>query len=215
MEQQEILDRSEMTKKWIRKPTFSNYLEDCNYHMVKTQKNECQGQCISQCGRGNYMRVEDCEFKCKPYKCPNYEICGTQTPLALQSCWGGRCLDCEMMFGNNLQQSNFKKECMVCLENKFLYKLDCPHQLCASCFRKIYLKKKEYHQNKFYESELDVPEFESGSEDENNSSEDENNSSVDGDDDSNQKPKSTYAKCPYCRHKGYTPAWDNKKKILL
>ena len=34
---------------------------------------------------------EECKFKCKPMKCPNYVVCGKKAPEWLYDCHAGKC----------------------------------------------------------------------------------------------------------------------------
>jgi len=110
------------------------------YHNTKTMERRCTGNgvCLLQYGNHDYYRSYDCSHQCKLISCPNCEICYTQNPKWVQDCHNGRCFNCDLTFGKNLEKSNILLECPVCLETKTLYLLDCNHQLCATCMQKIY-----------------------------------------------------------------------------
>lgn len=84
---------------------------------------------------------EECtDSKClgKMEKCPNWMMCHRSHPKGLLGCWGGRCLNCDITFGQNLVFKESCDECPICLEPIVGYGMvfpKCPrgHLFCIDC----------------------------------------------------------------------------------
>ena len=93
------------------------------------------GQCISHLGN-NIYETKCRKFACRRlFQCPNYDVCKKSLPLILLSAYRGRCFDCDLFFGKNLEKKN-KGEFPIFLEDKDLLSIYCVHSFCASCIRK-------------------------------------------------------------------------------
>lgn len=106
--------------------------------------NKCNGQCLRQAGPENiYYRdsKSTCTNNCLPVSCPNYTLCGNVYPAIYNECWRGRCVNCDIIFGCNLEffkEANF--ECCICMEKKSIsVKMpSCSHKFCTICFGRIH-----------------------------------------------------------------------------
>jgi len=116
-----------------------------------TAPKQCNGdgECLLQSEEmDQYERdpAYTCELKCLPIKCPNYELCGVRNPLRELYCHGGRCINCDINYGDNFSfVSVTDQECPVCLENvqKMVQLLKCNHRLCVPCTKTIYFSQDE------------------------------------------------------------------------
>lgn len=91
-----------------------------------------------------YMADEICVHRCKPVYCPNHVICeDSLCPAYILSCHGGRCMNCNIVFGKNLKivELSDNEECFICFdESKTAVEMPagCGHRVCVHCFRKIF-----------------------------------------------------------------------------
>jgi hypothetical protein len=108
---------------------------------------KCYGYCFKGFEEDFYLpfwiKEEDSKCGCTLIKCPNYDICKSEYPEFLISCFRGHCENCDTRrFSNNdhfTKKSDEKEECPICLENNYLYKLiECNHYLCGNCVHKLY-----------------------------------------------------------------------------
>lgn len=144
----------------------------------------CYGSCLNQTDYGGYEKVGNCDENCEPIPCPNWLLCKSVLPEQYLLCHGGRCVNCNIIFGSNLHFIQTKKECNICLEEKPLFvKWECPHDICLKCFKINYGWGDETEEDR---EEDTLSNTSSNSESE---------------------PKPDYiGKCPLCRHKGI-PYW--------
>jgi len=161
--------------------------------------NNCQGSCLRQTGFDgrDWIKEKECEFDCKPLKCPNFDVCKQLLPEAFFGCYGGRCYDCNLYLGRNLEHGGSTEECPVCLEEAFLYKLDCNHICCAFCIHKLFfpsLQPYHYRVNNRVEDEVD-----------NDNENDDHEVQSENEEDSEEEEESE-VKCPLCR-KLQVPPW--------
>jgi hypothetical protein len=74
--------------------------------------------------------------------CPNYLLCESRAPKWVFDCHKGRCVNCNILFGSNLQFNHYDKltECPICLEDKkiFVKYPSCTHDVCLSCFKRMF-----------------------------------------------------------------------------
>lgn len=84
--------------------------------------NQCNGECLHQAGpEGIYYRDPEskCTENCVPIACPNFAFCGSVYPDVVGDCCDGRCGNCDMIFGRNLDiHKNANFVCQLCKEQK-------------------------------------------------------------------------------------------------
>lgn len=102
------------------------------------------GFCLRQTDNdlNEYEKAYECKYNCVPIQCPNYKLCGKLVPQCILNCHDGRCMICNIVFGNpnlSIREAD-NEECPVCLkETKEMVKAQgCRHEFCIDCFRKIY-----------------------------------------------------------------------------
>lgn len=107
---------------------------------------ECKGDgsCLTQMDDLQYQKgyENDCNHKCEPVNCPNYEICGNNYPVWLSRCHGGFCSDCSIMFGCIIEIVTLeeKDDCCICIEktDRMAKFPSCSHHVCIACYKKHY-----------------------------------------------------------------------------
>lgn len=104
------------------------------------KSNNCNGECLRQSTDPNiYYRGPKSTCTCLPVACPNYAFCGTVYPALYNSCWNGRCVNCDIVFGCNLEfktEENF--ECCMCMKMKSRsVKMPLQNKFCIICFKKL------------------------------------------------------------------------------
>ena len=90
------------------------------------------------------MECKDGICYIKSYKqCKNYIVCKNNYNEMNE----GFCIDCFHLFGewrnrkrNKVEVKENKETCPLCKENEqyIVYRIDCDHNICVDCFRKIY-----------------------------------------------------------------------------
>lgn len=124
------------------------------YSRLETNEefNECDGggSCFTRIKLGPYTKKYNCIHKCKLIKCPNFDICQHERPQHILNIHSGRCFDCNIHWGINLEKKivnlsssvdlDNPSECQLCMRTyPYLYKQpQCEHCLCAICLRKIH-----------------------------------------------------------------------------
>jgi hypothetical protein len=111
-------------------------------------KNKCSGggSCLIQTDTDEYIKDIDieCEYDCKPIKCPNFIICGMVLPLRYLQCHDGLCINCDIMFGTwqgGCGELKIKSdvECCICLETNIGVSYPkCDHYVCVKCFKRCF-----------------------------------------------------------------------------
>ena len=117
------------------KDFFKSRSDKLNEHLKNCTK------CISWkdiiCNNGSCPN----EIKCVLTECPNFEICSNKYPGQLMDCWGGRCIDCDMVYFENLTIEEKNEFCPICQEQKidrFVSWPKCPlHFFCLNCFKTL------------------------------------------------------------------------------
>lgn len=100
-------------------------------------------QCFIQGGNGGYVRTKECphDGRCSLKSCPNFLVCAGREPIDVMN-EGGRCYQCEIGFGKNLEfrVTATSERCHECKKpsNWFVQFHDCHHEACISCFKEIY-----------------------------------------------------------------------------
>jgi len=71
---------------------------------------------------GNWCLVpSNCQYNCKLYECPNYEICKNKETKWYLNCHNGCCLDCDIINYPRNKKLIFLEEiseCCICFEEK-------------------------------------------------------------------------------------------------
>ena len=101
---------------------------------------EGNGECLNQVDYHKYEKYDNfiCNYNCIPMKCPNYLICKNISPKWVYDNNKNTCINCAISFGI-LIFSIDKKECPICLENKYAVKnINCNHTICVDCFRRVH-----------------------------------------------------------------------------
>ena len=82
---------------------------------------------------------EECKFKCKPMKCPNYVVCGKKAPEWLYDCHAGKCGMTCRNFDVVTRNNENNEECPVCFDNPDLFVKfpTCEHYFCGTCIRSL------------------------------------------------------------------------------
>lgn len=103
------------------------------------------GLCLSQDDETGFYSTlpnANCKFLCKALPCPNVQLCNTYFPDWLMDCSDGRCLTCDIYFGQNLiirPMTAGDDVCPVCLESDVDLVVVEPacgkHIRCVPCFR--------------------------------------------------------------------------------
>ncbi len=111
-------------------------------------KNKCSGDgsCLIQGNEAEYIKDADieCEYDCKPAKCPNFIICGVLNPLCILQCHNGLCVNCDIMFGtwqgsHGILKIKSDVECCICLETDIgISYPKCAHYVCVKCFKRCF-----------------------------------------------------------------------------
>jgi len=72
--------------------------------------------------------------------CPNFKACNQFLKKIHKDYYNGRCLDCDITFGKNLEFVNENNECPICLDNKIncVRMPNCTHIVCLQCFKKCF-----------------------------------------------------------------------------
>jgi hypothetical protein len=72
--------------------------------------------------------------------CPNFTVCHQYNKQIHMDCWGGYCLNCDIMFSSTLDIGTNLSSCSICMENNQNYVVmpGCTHKICTGCFRKCY-----------------------------------------------------------------------------
>lgn len=100
------------------------------------------GSCLVQSTKNTYEKGNEyiCLFNCVPLKYPNYVVCGQKGSLIVFGCSGGRCVNCDIMFADDLDITNEVKECPICLEEQHYHikMWECNHRICNECFRHVH-----------------------------------------------------------------------------
>jgi len=107
------------------------------------------GSCLRQTEYLNeYIRDEECIYKCEPEKCSNFILCNEIEPrcyLQLNTKYN-LCRNCHMLFGTWGDQKGKGKlnfidniECVICYETKInVSQPNCEHSICIDCFKRCY-----------------------------------------------------------------------------
>jgi hypothetical protein len=103
---------------------------------------ECPGD--STCWSDQDPGVFRCGHGCEPVQCPNFIVCEYQSDGVMIEL-KGRCLDCDIMFGENFDildttAAADAEPCPICMDEKAaIVKLpQCRHRFCGSCVRTLY-----------------------------------------------------------------------------
>jgi len=83
----------------------------------------------------NSMYVDE-EKEYPMIECHNYSFCNTKDKDFLIEQYGGTCDNCWKYFGH-INNINENKECNICNEAKNIIKLQCNHEMCYDCWKKI------------------------------------------------------------------------------
>jgi hypothetical protein len=108
-----------------------------NFFLQPRMNCDGNGHCLEQVDENEYKIDENCPFKCRPVPCPNVILCGNLNPQCQLNCHGGRCVNCDILFGDNLTFVD-AVDCPVCFETKqgMEYPV-CKHHICVDCFRRL------------------------------------------------------------------------------
>ena len=109
-----------------------------------------EGWCMTECPGGSSCWSDQdpgvfrCGHGCEPVKCPNFIVCGYQSDGVMIEL-KGRCLDCDISFGENFDildtaTAATVEACPICMdEQAAIVKLpQCSHRFCGSCVRTLY-----------------------------------------------------------------------------
>ncbi len=107
---------------------------------------KCYGQCFEQCSEHEYKKIEGSTCPCVLEPCLNIRYCSVKAPEWYLNCHAGKCLDCDINFGewcHGSKSLEFREEimeCPICLDNKDLsVKFPfCTHYICLDCFRECF-----------------------------------------------------------------------------
>lgn len=100
------------------------------------------GTCLQRgkSGSHDYVSKVECEHKCVPLQCPNFQVCGRQFPAWMGSSSGEHCMECFVLTHNTQLPPTFQvyptnEQCIVCMdltgkEVKFPW---CNHRFCCKC----------------------------------------------------------------------------------
>jgi hypothetical protein len=99
------------------------------------------GECLTPSRRrgGKYVRTLPCFFGCAPAPCPNWRLCGEVAPRRVLDCHSGRCANCDISFGLNLEfafqgAASACAQCGVTRRTLVLFPGQCRHAFCGGCF---------------------------------------------------------------------------------
>ena len=97
-----------------------------------------KGDCLVISGPYTYTRGDTpCVHECRAVMCPNALFCGRKyVPQWMLDCNDGRCVECNVAFGNVDLIIREKMECLKCFtENTRVFQYPgCRHHLCIDCF---------------------------------------------------------------------------------
>lgn len=109
---------------------------DCDYD------NECTCEHLDNCLYISDPKHKECIVYCKYQpacceltKCNNYFMCSNEIPEYVYKRNNNLCDGCYIQFGK-LENIEKIEECCVCLNEKYMIKLECNHSICSECLEK-------------------------------------------------------------------------------
>ena len=105
--------------------------------MESSQNPDYHGHISNLISLNNANEIDD---SLKLELCPNFSVCNQFLKVVQLEGFDGRCLDCDIVFGRNLEFETVLRECPICLgDNIDNVKMpNCCHSLCKNCFQELF-----------------------------------------------------------------------------